>query len=433
MRTLVLFLATLGAFVEVQGFTFTSTSPTQCGDLQISWAGGQPPFVLQLVPVWGTQTVFNIPTSAFSNGVGSFSTQLLFAQEQQFLITMSDATGFATGGISPLLTVEAPIANATCNTADTGPAFFYSLDVALQQCRPYTFSAYPKAIQPVTIYGMVPGGTGIVLHPPNGSAQFVWSAANVPAGTSIIFAMSDAQNRTGGSSDIKVSGSTNDNSCLTPGSPSVTSQITSTSASSVVFTSSAITSTANPHTSSSSGKVSGTTIAATIAGALVGLGVLAALGGFLVRRHRGNSFRRRGPHLDLDGAGGYHDSPSLLPVPYEVEPFPVSAATGTPYEMSHMESSAASLVPAPLIEPAVEVTRPSSSFVPSSRSRKTTITTSTRYQPARFVLHTDAEEIEPDENGIIELPPQYSEKRGTLPSHRAVSDVPTSSQLSHPP
>ena len=86
--------------------------------------------------VLGTQQVFNIPSSAFSNGVGSYSTTLQLAQEQQFLATMSDATGFATGGISPLLTVQAQTPQSSnCNTVDPGPQFFYSLDVALQQCQ----------------------------------------------------------------------------------------------------------------------------------------------------------------------------------------------------------------------------------------------------------------------------------------------------------
>lgn len=82
----------------------------------------------------GSQRVFNVPDSAFSNGAGSFSTQLQLAQEQQFLVTMSDATGFATGGISPVLSVEAATGGAACNTTDPGPAFVFSDDDALQQC-----------------------------------------------------------------------------------------------------------------------------------------------------------------------------------------------------------------------------------------------------------------------------------------------------------
>ena len=117
--------------------------------------GGQPPFVLELFPVsvvllclsfppWvyaclqvlGTQQVFNIPSSAFSDGVGSYSTTLQFPQGHQFLATMSDATGFATGGISPQLTVEAQTSqSSSCNTTDPGPQFFFTSDPGLQQCQ----------------------------------------------------------------------------------------------------------------------------------------------------------------------------------------------------------------------------------------------------------------------------------------------------------
>ena len=114
--------------------------------------GGKPPFVLEVLPVsvvyrlppWihaffqvqGTQRVYNISAAAFNNGVGSYSIVLQLAQEQQFLVTMSDATGFATGGTSPLLTVQAQTADSSdCNTVDPTPQFVYSLEFALQQCR----------------------------------------------------------------------------------------------------------------------------------------------------------------------------------------------------------------------------------------------------------------------------------------------------------
>ncbi|KAI0274719.1 hypothetical protein BC834DRAFT_6550 [Gloeopeniophorella convolvens] len=414
----------LGALVPVLGFTFTSTTPTQCGNLQVSWTGGQPPFVLEIIPVHGSQKILNVPASAFNNGAGSFSTQLQLAQEQQFVITMSDATGSATGGISPLLTVEAPAGGASCNTVDPGPNFVYDLDFALQQCRPYTFSNFPDAVQPVTIVGVVPGGSAVVLHPPSGSTQFVWNPASVPAGTSIIFVMSDAQNRTGGASDIKVSGSTSDSSCLNASSPSVTSSQTSSTTTSASSTRSSTSSPAVSPSSTpkSSGKVSGTTVTATIVGILIGLGVLAALGFFLFRRHRGSSSRRRQPFLNLAGDG--NDSPTSYPDHHDVEPYPMSA--GTPYEMARMESTA-SLVPSSASAELVGGP-PTSAPAPS---RKGDLGASSRYRPANFILHTDVDDIAPDERGFIELPPQYSESRAPVIFHHPSSG--SSSQTPHPP
>jgi hypothetical protein len=425
MQPLILFLLCLNALLGVRAFSITTSTPTQCGTFTVNWTGGQPPFVLEILPVLGTQQVFNIPPSALSNGVGSYSTTLQLAQEQQFLVTMSDATGFAAGGISPLLTVQAQTSQSTsCNTVDPGPQFVYSLDVALQQCQPFTFSNYTGAIPPVTIYGLVPGGTDIVLNAPNGATEYVWSAATIPTGTSVIFAMSDAQNRTGGVSGILVSGSSGNTSCLNANSPSVTQQSNPSTQTPLSPSSS---SSATAPASSKSNKISGLTLFAAIAGTLVFIGVFAALGVFLLRRCRKNSSRRRRANFVVDG---YHDSPSLVSVRHGVEPFATTPSnTTSPYEMTRMENSAANL-----IHSASEATGHSPSPVPptSAGSRKTDMTSTNK--PARFILHTDVEEIEPDENGFIELPPQYSANRRPLDPYGSPGNgVPSSNQSSYTP
>jgi len=414
MRLHIPFLLYLNAFLGVGAFTTTTSTPSQCGTFTVNWTGGQPPFSLEILPVQGTQQVFNIPAAAFSNGVGSYSTVLQLAQEQQFLVTISDAIGFATGGISPLLTVQAQTSQSSNgNTVDPSPQFFYSLDFALQQCRPYTFSQYPNAVLPVTIYGLVPGGTAIVLNAPNGATEYIWNPASIAAGTSVIFVMSDAHNRTGGVSDIKIAGSTNDTSCLNANSPSVTQQSTQTLPSTSTSSASLVPPSNSSAKASSSSNFSGATLLATIAGALVFLGVLVALGVFLFRVCRKKSFRRRTTDFDVDG-----DSPSHLPG--EVDPFPTPPAPTAPYEMSRMENSSASLIPHSASVPTTD--SPSPVHPRSASSRKSNMTTSTRYKPAQFILHTDAEEMAPDENGFIELPPQYSENR-----------APPSIQSSHTP
>lgn len=62
----------------------------------------------------------NIPDSNFSNGKGTYETQLVFAKDKQFLATMSDASGFGTGGTSDVLKVGASVGNQNCNTTDPG-------------------------------------------------------------------------------------------------------------------------------------------------------------------------------------------------------------------------------------------------------------------------------------------------------------------------
>jgi hypothetical protein len=84
------------------------------------------------------QPLYNIsvPSSAFRDGEGSYSiSQFPLANGVQFLLTMSDATGFGSGGTSTVLTVGVPIANNNCNTAVPSPDFYFSPSSSLQQCR----------------------------------------------------------------------------------------------------------------------------------------------------------------------------------------------------------------------------------------------------------------------------------------------------------
>ena len=139
-----------------------------------------------------------------------------------------------------------------------------------------------------------------MLNAPNSATSYVWSAASIPAGTSVIFAMSDAQNRTGGVSGILVSGFTGNASCLNANSPSVTLQSTPLTQTSLSPSSSS-SSSAQSSASSKSSKISGMTLFAVIAGTLVFLGVIVALGVFLLRRCRKRSSHQRRANFDVDG------------------------------------------------------------------------------------------------------------------------------------
>ena len=138
-----------------------------------------------------------------------------------------------------------------------------------------------------------------MLNPPSNTTSYVWSAASIPAGTSVIFAMSDAKNRTGGVSGIFVSNSTSNAWCLNANSPSVTLQ--STTSTQTSLSPSSASSSARVSASSKSSKTSGKTLIAVIAGTVVFLGVVAALGVFLLRRYRKRSSRRGRANFDVDG------------------------------------------------------------------------------------------------------------------------------------
>jgi hypothetical protein len=98
--------------------------------------GGQSPFTLLLVPLQLQVPInISIPDSAFSNGKGSFNTPLLLPQGNKFIMAMSDSSGFATGGITDVLTVGQTIGGANCNTAGARADFTFDLDSSLQQCQ----------------------------------------------------------------------------------------------------------------------------------------------------------------------------------------------------------------------------------------------------------------------------------------------------------
>lgn len=114
---------------------------------------------------------------------------------------MSDATGFGTGGTTGVLTALPSATGTTCNISDPGVAFNFELPNNLQQCRDFTFVQYTGAVQPVTIYGLIPSGDSFVLNPPLGPTDYDWTA-NIAARTSLIMLMVDGQGRQGGASDL---------------------------------------------------------------------------------------------------------------------------------------------------------------------------------------------------------------------------------------
>ncbi|KAH9487005.1 hypothetical protein JR316_0001071 [Psilocybe cubensis] len=414
--------------------------------------------------VFGTPRNVSIPSSAYNDGKGSFSYQLPFDNQTQLAIMMSDSTGFNAGGVSELQSVR-PSNGRSCNTTEP----------TLQQCRPYLIEAYTQAVQPVTIYVIVPGGSVTTLKPPTGPTSFTWNA-NAARGTSMMFMLVDAQGRQGGSSDIIPVGVSDDTSCLNASSPSTTSNppfSTSTSSSSP---------------SSTSGSKSGISIAAvagTVIGALIFLSVTVTLGLFFLRRkqekanlgfsdNKPSRPPRMGSGTDLPydsnhGSGVLHSGgilpsnlPPLSPYPYspnssipqssnpfldshsggpntasshnlllpsgQYQPSPFDASSEylprPPHIQGYLDQSplepnkSSSPSKPPGIEPETYLmqTRPPSSIPETiSTSRKAALAAAASNQrPTRFIVHTDVEDDIPPPNadGIVELPPQYSERRG---------------------
>lgn len=412
LSTTTLFLYYLSSVVNA--FSFTHETPTQCDNLNISWIGGTAPFYLLLTPVYGTPHNISIPDSAFSNGQGSFSAQLAFREGQKFLITMSDGTGFGTGGNTEVLTVGSSN-GGSCNTTDPGVPFFYELNSALQQCRAFTFSGYPQAIQPVTIMGIVPGGTSFVLRPPMNSATYDWTAS-VYNGTTIIFLMIDSQGRQGGSSDLWTVGVSDDLSCINSNSPS------STMLGSPTSTGASPTSTSDNDNDNDKSSTSIAAIAGTVVGGLVFLAVAITMGLFFLKRRKdarshsrwddGTDFRCHSErlHSDIDPVGPL--SEQYTPASHVTNPFSSpseldisSRAHGTSLSYDTLPRSATD------ISPFTAQDAPPS--IISAAQRKAAMAGSSSYKPSRFIVHTDAEDIPPPEEQeeVVELPPVYSERK----------------------
>ncbi|KAG2149128.1 uncharacterized protein EDB93DRAFT_362578 [Suillus bovinus] len=205
-----------------RAFSVTVGAPTQCGSLDISWTGGQAPFEILLTP--SSQTSYqNItpPSSAFSNGKGSYSIpQLSLSAGTTFLLTMSDATGFGSGGTTNTLTVGNQVANNVCNTSILSPPYTFRLSpLPLIQCSQFTIQAESSAVLPITIVQLIPGGQPVVFN--SNSANFT-SVANVTAGTDLMYLIFDSLGRQGGISGLEQVVGTGDFSCLSANLSSTT-------------------------------------------------------------------------------------------------------------------------------------------------------------------------------------------------------------------
>ncbi|KAJ7357296.1 hypothetical protein DFH08DRAFT_851577 [Mycena albidolilacea] len=435
-----LLLSCLPSFVA-PAFTFTSTTPTQCDNLQITWTGGSGAgYYLSIIPVFGVPQNISISSTNVND---SFSTPLALKASDQAVFTLSDSNGFGSGGSTDVLRVGSSL-GGTCNTTAPDLAYtFGSVDSAPVQCQPYQVTDYSKATAPVTLIGVIPGGDSFVLNIPAAKTTFAWTA-NVFNGTQIIFLMLDAQGRSGGSylTTVALSG---DSSCINDQSPSSTTPASgSTSTSTSTSSSSPSASSAVPATPKSNVGA----IAGSVLGALIFLAVLITLGLFFLRQRQekknsrmagGNEFRRSRPlnpsELDLtyDPQQQHSNTSPFMSASTPTSAFnqlpPFQGASQPPMHYQPHSQYLGSRLPesenpfAPTtqstshnvhntdVDPFMERERESDST--SAGQRKSGMAGFGGYKPSRYVMHTDAEDedLAPNDDGVIELPPQYSASR----------------------
>lgn len=214
-----LLLATVFAVQGAHGFPFTHTDPTECGDMTVTWEGGSPPFRLLIVPDGQTLRNISIPDNSFDGTTGSFTTPMPWVAGTRLILSMSDATDLTAGGISNILTLG-PANGATCDTTVIQADFFFSLEGNLEQCGQFPFSGYELANRPVSVFGFVPNGRHFSVEGVQ-DTSFSWRVTE-PAGTSVFFFMTDANQRNGGVA-LREVGPSGDSSCLSPVRPSSSS------------------------------------------------------------------------------------------------------------------------------------------------------------------------------------------------------------------
>jgi hypothetical protein len=167
-------LALFATALVTHAFNFSFNSPTSCDDLTVSWTGSSilyqrlasrhshlcsqvehlpsiSPFsqyVHSCSPSYEILTFslavwcqafhvpqnFTIPETAFADGSGTFSTPLTLDRRQRLLLSMSDATGFNTGGVSRVLKVGASQSDNRCNISENRIDFLFWSLRPLVQC-----------------------------------------------------------------------------------------------------------------------------------------------------------------------------------------------------------------------------------------------------------------------------------------------------------
>lgn len=437
-----LFVLTTTIFVSLTDATLTYSwsKPTQCDNFTVTWQGGTGPYELLFAPKFKVPLNFSIPDSAYDSnkGQGSFSLTLNISTQSVFLLIMSDSTGFASGGVSPELTVGYSI-GGQCNSTDLRPAFIFETPLLLQQCREFEFTNYDGATQPVTIYGLIPAGDAFILKPPKGPTEYNWTA-DVVAGTSLMFIMTDSKGNQGGASDITGTGLSDDSSCLNSSSPSTTQILTQTqtlSSSSGMPT----------HTQSSgrSGHSDGAVIGGAVGGGIILLVFLAFL--WSLYHRRSESSRRRSGTAGLTDTNGYRKRRGidlLQDVRDTQAHYPLNPATQAGESSSNDYEPVPYVLPPPAPRSASSIrglsidgsdaqypghregTDPgaigTASYSKASEAMAgTSVSANT---PTRFVLHTDAgsfmgsDEGGDEEDEIVELPPQYDSVGHVIPQRQ---------------
>lgn len=396
-------------------FSVNYGDPSQCDDFKVSWSGGNAPFSLVLVPLYGTPRNVSIPASAYDGSSGSFSTQIPFAENSQMQAVMYDSSGVLSGSLTQVKLVGGNTNGQSCNVTDPHPYFTYAWPDGQSpvQCQPFEFFAYDNATLPITLTILPAGQDPQVVQSNTTQQRFDW-IAEIAAGTSVVFMMTDAQGHQGGASGLQVIQPSSNYTCLIyPTTSSSSTNPTSTSPSN--------------KSGQNNGDEEHTISVGTIAGIAVGGAVVALLAAgaafCLWRRCRPRRSRvavldlKERPMVDMD----FH-RPSREDY-HVVSPFtalPLSDAAYLAGRPSHSQQSTSEWS-----------SGKSAGYPPSHTPLRSS--NASLFSPApggassstRVVVHQDYADADPAE--VVELPPAYREDREPIPGLPAPNPPPVGS------
>ncbi|WVQ75464.1 hypothetical protein IAR50_005089 [Cryptococcus sp. DSM 104548] len=488
-RMLMPFLALLAASLLIPhtlAFSFSTSTPTQCSNLTVQWTGGTAPFYLLFVPVEEVTSghIENITIPDGLTSPYSYSFTLDQPSGLDFVLAMSDSTGFGSGGSTSVLTVGSSD-NTSCLPSTIDADFYFSLnpDSNPSSCSTMSISWPSNTTDPTNLYGIVPHGSAWRIPIDESGTSYDWTV-DIASGTQFLLLMSDAgQYQTGGSTDLYTvqSGSTD---CLDVDSPSsVAGGTTSTSSASASTASvSGVGGSSSGGGSGGSGDLSGGSSSHTgaiVGGTLGGVACLVLLGllaFFCLRRQarrkpdneglsakpysvtHEKAKRRRTVDLGADGGEGeaereerdvggevYQLSPFRYPSPPDAAAGPGAASVtdaARPTQEGKIQPFVAPSHTRPSMESTPGATPPGQTATSSGEVDRRASTRKTGTAPAPTASaqalaafsgqsqqdgQGEAEETEPerrvvqheDAGQVEELPPAYNQLRARNPDERA--------------
>ncbi|KAJ9097633.1 hypothetical protein QFC21_004669 [Naganishia friedmannii] len=330
-------------------FQWSSTS-YQCYTQTLSWVGGTPPFRAVIAPILQMPFVYDIPASAYVDGKGSYDVSyhplhvhlskaltkprslawqitVQLTSGLSYVIMMGDAAGMGTGGSSGRITVqgyaESDCLEAASRNQTTLDVSFMVSATNIQQCRTsynMSWDATAAAVPPynMTVISLdqsfnpfdVPFGTG-------NTSSYDWQVS-VAAGKSFTVMMNDGKGYgyggVGGTYTVNRTSAGNTQCDFVGGSTLTTTTSSPSSTGGASTSSSSAASTGDPAAGEGAGgPPKGTVIAGASIGALVGIGLSAAVAFliFFYRRRRRNR-RRTQQHSSSRGKDNGGDGGSVV-------------------------------------------------------------------------------------------------------------------------